>query len=206
MRPAHCQLDSRGEVSRPLLQLLELSRNAMASREVSHHPGVELLLLSTVDAHSVLEILLAPPSELHDDRVLWRRHGESESTPGDVPPGPEGLPMCRRGGRDEVDPIGRSLVLDRHMSAFSERVVEVLGGDEEPRLLETCDDLWDLPGLDRRDDVDIRRRPRDAERQHGDTSDENMFHAARAQDALCGPKDVEASPFRRQRSGSSRIR
>src|SRR5438876_763112 len=136
----------------------------MASSEVSHRSEVERFLLSNVDAQRVLEILLAPPSELHDDRVLWRGHGESESTPGDVPPGPEGLPMCRRGGRHEVDPIGRSLVLDRHMSAFSERVVEVLGGDEEPRLLETCDDLWDLAGFDCRDDVDIRRRARDAER------------------------------------------
>src|SRR5439155_12544808 len=138
----------------------------MASGEVSHRSEVERLLLSNVDAQRVLEILLAPPSEFHDDRVLWRGHGESESTPDDVPPGPEGLPMSRRGGGHEVDPIGRSLVLDRHMPAFSERVVEVLGGDEESRLLEARDDLWDLPGLDRRDDVDIRRRSRDAERQH----------------------------------------
>src|SRR5437870_12326822 len=157
----------------------------MASREVSHRSKVERFLLSNVDAQRVLEILLAPPSELHDDRVLWRGHGESESTPGDVPPGPEGLPMCRRGGRDEVDPIGRSLVLDRHMPALRERVVEVLGGDEEPRLLEARDDLWDLPGLDRRDDVDIRRRARDAERRNRDTSNEDMVHAAHAQDTLC---------------------
>src|SRR5205807_4758382 len=141
-------------------------------------------------AQRVLEILLAPPSELHDDGVLWRGHRESESTPGHVPPGPEGLPMSRRGGRHEVDPIGRSFVLDRHMSAFSERIVEVLGGDEEPRFLEARDDLWDMAGFDRRDDVDIRRRARDAERQHRDTSDENMFHAAGAQDALRGPKVV----------------
>jgi len=179
----------------------------MASREVSHRSEVERFLLSNVDAQRVLEILFAPPSELHDDRVLWRGHGESESTPGDVPPGPEGLPMSRCGGRHEVDPIGRSPVLDRHMPALRERVVEVLGGDEEPRLLEARDDLWDLPGLNRRDDVDIRRRARDAERQYRDTPDENMFHAARAQDALGGPKDVvEASPSRRHRSGSSRIR
>jgi len=179
----------------------------MTSREVSHRSEVERFLLSNVDAQRVLEILLAAPAELHDDRLLWRRHGESESTPGDVPLGPEGLPMSRRGGRHEVDPIGRSFVLDPHLPALSECVVQVLGGDEEPRLLEACDGLWDLPGLDRRDDVDIRRRARDAERQHRDTSDENMFHAARAQDALCGPKHVvEASPFRRHRSGSSRIR
>src|SRR5207302_9545797 len=87
----------------------------MASREVSHRSDVERFLLSNVHAQRVLEILLAPPAELHDDRVLRRGHGESESTPGDVPPGPEGLPMSRRGGRHEVDPIGRSLVLDRHM-------------------------------------------------------------------------------------------
>src|SRR3989440_4123288 len=179
----------------------------MTPRDVSHRSDVERFLLSNVDAQRVLEILLAPPSELHDDRVLWRGHGESESTPGDVPLGPEGLPMSGRGGRHEVDPIGRSLVLNRHMPALSECVVEVLGGDEEPRLLEARDYLWDLPGLDRRDDVDIRRRARDAERQYRDTADENMFHATRAQDALCGPKDVvEASPFRRHRSGSSRIR
>src|SRR5207247_10913488 len=121
--------------------------------------------------------------------------GELRATPGDVPPGAEGLPMSRCGGRHEGDPIGRSPVLDRHMPALRERVVEVLGGNEEPRLLEARDNLWDLPGLDRRDDVDIRRRARDAERQYRDTPDENMFHAARAQDALCGPKDVvEASP------------
>src|SRR5439155_26184918 len=152
----------------------------MTPRDVSHRSDVERFLLSNVDAQRVLEILLAPPSELHDDRVLWRRHRESESTPGDVPPGPEGLPMSRRGGRHEVDSIRRSLVLDRHMPALREGVMEVLGGDEEPRLLEARDDLWDLPGLDRRDDVDIRRRARDAKRQHGDTSDENMFHAVRA--------------------------
>src|SRR5439155_7889830 len=89
----------------------------MASREVSHRSDVERFLLSNVDAQGVLEILLAPPAELHDDRVLWRGHGESESTPGDVPPGPEGLLISRRRGRHEVDPIGRSLVLDRHMPA-----------------------------------------------------------------------------------------
>src|SRR5437870_3860384 len=122
----------------------------MASREVSHRSEVERFLLSNVDAQRVLEILLAPPAELHDDRVLWRGHGESESTPGDVPPGSQGLPMGCCGGRHEVDPIGRSLVLDRHMPALSERVVEVLDRDEEPRLLEARDDLWDLPGLDRR--------------------------------------------------------
>src|SRR5438552_14494552 len=126
----------------------------MTSREVSHRSEVERFLLSSVDAQRVLEILLAPPAELHDDRVLWRSHGESKSTPGDVPPGPEGLPMSRRGGRHEVDPIGRSFVLERPMPALSE-CVEVLGGDEEPRLLEARDDLWDLPGLDRRDDGDI---------------------------------------------------
>src|SRR5207253_9235599 len=102
------------------------------------------------------EVLFAPPAELHDDRVFWRRHGESESTPGDVPPGPEGLLISRRRGRHEVDPIGRSLVLDRHMPALSECVVEVLGGDEEPRLLEARDDLWDLFHVDRCDDVNIR--------------------------------------------------
>src|SRR2546421_12888110 len=101
----------------------------MASREVSHRSKAERFLLSNVDAQRVLETRFAPPAELHDDRVLWRRHGESESTPGDVPPGPEGLPMSCCGGRHEVDPIGRSLVLDRHMPALSKRVVEVLGGD-----------------------------------------------------------------------------
>src|SRR5438552_17664600 len=89
----------------------------MASREVSHRSEVERFLLSDVDAECILEVLFAPPAELHDDRVLWRRHGESESTPGDVPPGPEGLSMSRRRGRHEVDPIGRSLVLDPHLPA-----------------------------------------------------------------------------------------
>src|SRR5947199_3659518 len=99
----------------------------MASREVSHRSEVERFPLSNVDAQCVLEILLAPPSELHDARVLWRGHGEPESTPGDVPLGPEGLPMSRRRGRDEDDSIGRSLVLDRHMPTLRERVVEDLG-------------------------------------------------------------------------------
>src|SRR5947208_6544705 len=153
MRPAHYKLDSCGEVSRPLLQLLELSSHALASREVSHRSQVERFLLSNVDAQRVLEILLAPPSELHDDRVLWRGHGESESTPGDVPPGPEGLPMCRRGGRHEVDPIRRSLVLNRHMPALSECVVAVLVGDEELRLLEARYDLWAPFPVARCDDV-----------------------------------------------------
>src|SRR5439155_19492052 len=98
MRPAHCKLDSCGEVSRPLLQILELSSHAMASRELSHRSEVERFLLSDVDAECILEVLFAPPAELHDDRVFWRRHGESESTPGDVPPGPEGLLISRRRG------------------------------------------------------------------------------------------------------------
>src|SRR5438046_9727682 len=105
MRPAHCKLDSCGEVSGPLLQLLELSSHAMTPRDVSHRSYVERFLLSNVDAQRVLEILLAPPSELHDDRVLWRRHGESESTPGAVPAGPEGLSMSGRGGRPAVDQV-----------------------------------------------------------------------------------------------------
>src|SRR5439155_23291042 len=146
----------------------------MASREVSHRSEVERFLLSDVDAECILEVLFAPPAELHDDRVLWRGHGESESTPGDVPLGLYGLSMRGRGSRHEVDPIGRSLVLDRHMPALRECVVEVLGGDEEPRLLEARNVFWDLPGLDRRDDVDSRRRARDAKRQHRDTPDENM--------------------------------
>src|SRR6266480_2664043 len=101
MRPAHGKFDACGEVSGPLLQFLELSSHAMASREVSHRSEVERFVLSNVDAQRVLEILLAPPAELHDGRVLWRGHGESESTPGDVPLGPEGLPLSRRRGRHE---------------------------------------------------------------------------------------------------------
>src|SRR5438046_9187317 len=126
MRPAHCKLDSCGEVSGPLLQLLELSSHAMASREVSHRSKVERFLLSNVDAQRVLEILLAPPSELHDDRVLRRRHGESESTPGDVPPGPEGLPMICREGRHEADSQGQSLALARPCPAPRKRLVRAL--------------------------------------------------------------------------------
>src|SRR6267143_3439249 len=126
----------------------------MASGEVSHRSEVERFPLSNVHAQRILEILLAPPAELHDDRVLRRRHRETESTPGDVSLGLYGLSMRCRGSRHKVDPIGRSLVLDRHMPALSECVVKVLGGNEESGLLEAGDDLWDLPGLDRRDDVD----------------------------------------------------
>src|SRR5947208_8167762 len=179
----------------------------MASGEVSHHSEVERFLLSNVASQGVLVILLAPPSELHDDRVLWPGHGESESTPGNLSLRLERLSMRCGGCGNKVDPRGRPRVLYRHMTPFNQDVVEVLDGGEERGPLEARDDLWDLFHVDRCDDVNIRDRARHAECENGNAPDEHVVHAARTQDVFGDPKNVvEASPFLRHDSGSFRIR
>ena len=146
----------------------------MASGEVSHHSEVERFLLPNVDAQRVLEILLAPPSELHDDRVLWRGHGESESTPGNLSLRLERLSMRCGGCGNKVDPRGRPRVLYRHMTPFNQDVVEVLDGGEERGPLESRNDLRDLFHVDRCDDVNIRDRARHAECENGNAPDEHV--------------------------------
>src|SRR2546422_3095026 len=94
-----------GQVPGLLLQVLELPDHALAPREAPHSPEVERFLLSNVDAHSILEILLAPPTKLHHDRVFRRCHWKSATAPGDPSLRSEGLPMGRRRSRDEVDPV-----------------------------------------------------------------------------------------------------
>src|SRR2546425_3239542 len=93
------------------------------------------------------------------------------------------------------------------MTAFDQGVVKVLGGSEEPRPLESRYDFRDLPTADDGDDVNIRRRPRHAEREDGNASDEDMIHAVRAQYVLGNPKDVvESSSSRRHGSSSLQTR
>src|SRR5688572_31379164 len=81
------------------------------------------------------------------------------------------------------------------MAAFDEGVVQVLSGGEEFRPLESRHNPWDPPHVNRSDDIDVRRRPRHAEREDRNAPDEDMIHAARTQDVFGDPKNVvEASP------------
>src|SRR2546428_13018641 len=96
---------SSGQVPGLLLQVLELPDRAVAPRDAPHSPEVERFLLSNVDANTIIKILLAPPTNLHHDRVSRRRHWKSATAPGDPSLRSEGLPMGRRRSRYEVDPV-----------------------------------------------------------------------------------------------------
>src|SRR2546428_12229583 len=96
---------SSGQVPGLLLQVLALPAHAVAPREAPHSPEVERFLLPNVEAHSTLEIWLAPPPKLHHVRVFRRRLWKSATAPGDPSLRSEGLPMGRRRSRYEVDPV-----------------------------------------------------------------------------------------------------
>ncbi len=88
---------------------------------------METRLLPQVDGEGVLEVLLAPVAELHHNRVLRGREGQPAAAPRHAAFGPEGLAVRIRARGHEVDPVDGPRVVDRHMAALDEGVVEILG-------------------------------------------------------------------------------
>src|SRR2546425_11296222 len=111
------------------LKISKIVQNALSAGELPHPSKAEPLPLADVDAERVLDILLAPIDELHDNRVL--RVGDRQCR--DPPSDAHGMSnrVLRGGprGRNEIQVELRARVVDRTVRFLRERIPEVIGAD-----------------------------------------------------------------------------
>src|SRR5439155_11935664 len=118
------------------LKVPKVVQNSLSAGELSHPSKAEPLPLANVDAERVLDILLAPIDELHDNRVLLVGDRQCRVPPSDAHRVSNRVLRGRPRGRNEIQVELRARVVNRTVRFLRERIPKVISADAKAMAAE----------------------------------------------------------------------
>src|SRR5438552_7361149 len=149
------------------LKVPKLCQNSLSPGELPHPSEGEPLPLPDVDAERILDILLAPIDELHDNRVLRVGDREAAAPPVDRHRMPDCVLRSRPGCRGNVDAECRERVMHRAMGSLGTSISQVLRARLELPAAERFGQARCIFLAIIDNHIHIRCRPRNAESRDG---------------------------------------